>query len=229
MPHLQPGHPGLQCPRATGYHQLPDSLGNPLASDQYGYDANIRPASAAPPGKVAVAPGRRLSQTLSYDPASNVTSLATTQAAVPGKSGSGGLRARTSATTNRTVWCGQAIPAPSRSRQRHLWHRHALQQLEWCQLQQRLCLHASRAALARTAQRRQHPGTVPLLWQQHQHAAWTDRHVCHRLDLFEQIRPGVRQQLRQLGQRYQPHLQQHHRDPDLRPPRPFRQLECRLS
>ena len=30
------------------------------------------------------------SQTRSYDPASNVTSLATTQAAVPGSSGSGG-------------------------------------------------------------------------------------------------------------------------------------------
>ena len=54
------------------------------------------------------------SQTLAYDPASNVTSLATTQAAVPGASGSGGSESQNFCydEQNRLVWAGNSGTQP---------------------------------------------------------------------------------------------------------------------
>jgi hypothetical protein len=67
------------------------TTGSALADDQFGYDANLRPTSATATWQSGSGTsGSMLSQSRSYDPASNVISLATTQAAVPGSSGSGG-------------------------------------------------------------------------------------------------------------------------------------------
>ena len=74
---------------------------------------------------------------------------------------------------------GRQLRHPARSRQRHLWQRHPLQQLERSQLQQRLCLHAPGATLARAAQRHQFPAAVPLLGSSTT-AARIDRHLCQR-------------------------------------------------
>ena len=54
------------------------------------------------------------SQTLAYDPASNVTSLATTQAAVPGASGSGRSESQNFCydEQNRLVWAGNSGTQP---------------------------------------------------------------------------------------------------------------------
>ena len=54
------------------------------------------------------------SQTLDYDPASNVTSLATTQATVPGSSGSGGSESQNFCydEQNRLVWAGNSGTQP---------------------------------------------------------------------------------------------------------------------
>jgi hypothetical protein len=56
-----------------------------LSSEQYSYDANLRATGATATWlSGSGTSGTILSQSRSYDPASNVTSLSTTLAAVPG-------------------------------------------------------------------------------------------------------------------------------------------------
>ncbi len=91
------------------------TTGSALAADQFGYDANLRPTSASAtwqPGSGSS--GTVFSQNLSYDPASNVISLATTQAAVPGQSGSGGSESQNFCydEQNRLVWAGNSGTQP---------------------------------------------------------------------------------------------------------------------
>ena len=91
------------------------STGSALASDQFGYDANLRPTSASATWQSGSGSnGSMFSQTLAYDPASNVTSLATTQAAVPGASGSGGSESQNFCydEQNRLVWAGNSGSQP---------------------------------------------------------------------------------------------------------------------
>ncbi len=69
------------------------SSGGALMGEQFGYDANLRTTSATASWQGGSGnSGTAFSQTLAYDPASNLTSLSTTQAAVPGQSNSGGSR-----------------------------------------------------------------------------------------------------------------------------------------
>jgi len=91
-------------------------LGNPLAYEQFGYDANLLPTSASASWQSGSGTsGTIFSQTLVYDPASNVISLATTQAAVPGKSGSGGAESQNFCydEQNRFVWAGNSGTQPA--------------------------------------------------------------------------------------------------------------------
>jgi RHS repeat-associated protein len=91
------------------------STGSALAADQFGYDANLRPISAtATWGSGSGSSGTILSQNRSYDNASNVISLSTTQAAVPGQSGSGGSETQNFCydEQNRLVWAGNSGTQP---------------------------------------------------------------------------------------------------------------------
>ncbi len=86
-----------------------------LSSEQYSYDANLRAT-----GDTATwlsgsgSSGTILSQSKTYDPASNVTSLSTTLAAVPGTSGSGGSETQNYCYNeqNRLVWAGNSGTQP---------------------------------------------------------------------------------------------------------------------
>ncbi len=91
------------------------TTGSALASDQFGYDANLRPTSASATWQSGSGTsGSMLSQSRSYDPASNVISLSTTQAAVPGQSGSGGSESQNFCydEQNRLVWAGNSGTQP---------------------------------------------------------------------------------------------------------------------
>ena len=92
------------------------TTGSALANDQFGYDANLRPTStnATWQGGSGTS-GTILSQSRSYDPASNVISLSTTQAAVPGQSGSGGSETQNFCydEQNRLVWAGNSGTQPA--------------------------------------------------------------------------------------------------------------------
>jgi RHS repeat-associated protein len=92
-----------------------------IASEQYSYDANQRPTSLSAnwlPGSGTS--GQILNQSRSYDNASNVTSLTTTFAAVPGQTGSGGAQTENFCydEQNRLLWSGNGnwaagTPQPS--------------------------------------------------------------------------------------------------------------------
>jgi len=91
------------------------SLGNPLASDQFGYDADLHTLSASATWQSGSGTsGSMFSQNLTYDPASNVISSSLTQAAVPGKSGSGGSESQNFCydEQNRLVWAGNSGTQP---------------------------------------------------------------------------------------------------------------------
>jgi hypothetical protein len=87
------------------------STGGALAAEQFSYDANLRPtgATATWGGGSGNPSGSTLfGQTLSYDNASNVTSLSTTQAVVPNTTNSGGSETEAFCydEQNRLVWAG---------------------------------------------------------------------------------------------------------------------------
>jgi len=86
-----------------------------LSSEQYSYDANLRATGATATWlSGSGSSGTILSQSRSYDPASNVTSLSTTLAAVPGVSGSGGSETQNYCYNeqNRLVWAGNGGTQP---------------------------------------------------------------------------------------------------------------------
>ena len=86
-----------------------------LSSEQFGYDANLRPTSASATWlSGSGSSGTILSQNRTYDPASNVTNLSTTLAAVPGASGSGGSETQNFCydEQNRLVWAGNSGSQP---------------------------------------------------------------------------------------------------------------------
>ena len=91
------------------------TAGTGLASEQFGYDATLRPTSASATWlSGSGSSGTILSQSRTYDPASNVTSLSTTLAAVPGASGSGGSETQNFCydEQNRLVWAGNGGSQP---------------------------------------------------------------------------------------------------------------------
>jgi RHS repeat-associated protein len=101
---------------------LEDSLnfqtttGSQLATEQFVYDANLRATSSTATWQSGSgSSGTIFSQTRSYDPGSNVISLSTTQAVVPGKSGSGGSETENFCYNeqNRLVWAGNSGTQPS--------------------------------------------------------------------------------------------------------------------
>ena len=87
-----------------------------VASESFNYDANQRPLGLSAswlPGSGNS--GQILSQGWTYDNASNVTSVNTTFAAVPGQSGSGGSEVQNFCydSLNRLVWAGNGGTQPS--------------------------------------------------------------------------------------------------------------------
>src|SRR6266571_4191401 len=92
------------------------TTGTALAGEQFGYDANLRPTSMTATWQSGSGTnGTIFSQNLSYDPASNVISLSTTQAAVPGQTGSGGSETQNFCydEQNRLVWAGNSGTQPA--------------------------------------------------------------------------------------------------------------------
>ncbi len=91
------------------------STGSALASDAFTYDGNRRPTGATATWQSGSGnSGTIYSDTASYDPASNVISRSTTQAAVPGQSGSGGSETQNFCydEQNRLVWSGNSGTQP---------------------------------------------------------------------------------------------------------------------
>ncbi len=91
------------------------STGSALMNDQFGYDANLRPTSTTATWQSGSGnSGTAYSQSLSYDPASNLISLTTTLPAVPGYSGSGGSMTENFCydEQNRLVWAGNSGTQP---------------------------------------------------------------------------------------------------------------------
>jgi len=92
------------------------STGSSLATEQFGYDANLRTTSTTTTWQGGSGQsGTILSQGVSYDAASNVISLSTTQASVPGYSNSGGSETENFCydEQNRLVWAGNSGTQPS--------------------------------------------------------------------------------------------------------------------
>src|SRR5260370_1216690 len=92
------------------------STSSALADDQFGYDANLRVTSTTTTWQGGSGnTGAIFSEGSSYDNAGNVTSLATTQAAVPGQSGSGGSETQNFCydEQNRLVWAGNSGTQPA--------------------------------------------------------------------------------------------------------------------
>jgi len=92
------------------------TTGSALAADQFGYDADLRPTNASATWQSGSGTsGTLFSQSRVYDPASIVISLSTTQAAVPGSSGSGGSESQNFCydEQNRLVWAGTSGTQPA--------------------------------------------------------------------------------------------------------------------
>ncbi len=86
-----------------------------LATEQFSYDADLRPTSASATWQAASGnSGTIFSQSPHYDLASNVISLSTTQASVPGQSSSGGSETQDFCydEQNRLVWAGNSGTEP---------------------------------------------------------------------------------------------------------------------
>ena len=87
-----------------------------VASEQFSYDGDLRPIETnATWQSGSGTSGTILDQQRSYDPASNVTSLATTLVGVPGKSGSGGSETENFCynAQDKLVWAGNSGTQPS--------------------------------------------------------------------------------------------------------------------
>ncbi len=101
---------------------LPDTLSfststgaSGLATEQFGYDGDLRPTSAtAIWASSSGQSGSLFSQTRSYDNAGNVISLTTTQAQVQGQSASGGSQTENFCydDQNRLIWAGNSGTQP---------------------------------------------------------------------------------------------------------------------
>jgi len=94
---------------------LQTTAGSALASEQFGYDANERPTSTnASWQSGSGTSGTILTQSRSYDPASNVTSLSTVLSGVPGASNSGGSETQNFCydEQNRLIWAGNSGSQP---------------------------------------------------------------------------------------------------------------------
>jgi hypothetical protein len=86
-----------------------------LSSEQYSYDANLRATGASATWLSSSRnSGTILSQNRTYDPASNVTSLSTTLAAVLRVSGSGGSETQNFCydEQDRLIWAGNSGSQP---------------------------------------------------------------------------------------------------------------------
>jgi YD repeat-containing protein len=87
-----------------------------VASEQFSYDGDLRPIETnATWQSGSGTTGTILDQQRSYDPASNVISLSTTLAGVPGKSGSGGSETQNFCydEQDRLVWAGNSGTQPA--------------------------------------------------------------------------------------------------------------------
>ncbi len=92
------------------------SSGGALASEQFSYDANLRPTGTNGAWLSGSGnSGTLFAQSRSYDPAGNVTSLTTTEAAVTGQSSTGGSETQNFCydEQNRLVWAGNSGTQPS--------------------------------------------------------------------------------------------------------------------
>ena len=88
---------------------------NNVAQEQYSYDGNLRPIEATATWKAGSGnSGQIFDQSRSYDPASNVLSLTTTQASIPGQSHSGGSETENFCydEQDRLVWAGNSGTQP---------------------------------------------------------------------------------------------------------------------
>ncbi|HZU69775.1 MAG TPA: hypothetical protein VFA09_21060 [Ktedonobacteraceae bacterium] len=93
----------------VGSIALQTSTGSALATEQYGYDGDLRPTSMTATWQGGSGQsGTIYSQGIGYDPTSNVTSSTTTQAGVPGYSNSGGSETQVFCydEQNRLTWSG---------------------------------------------------------------------------------------------------------------------------
>jgi RHS repeat-associated protein len=89
--------------------------GGALATEQFGYDANLRPTSASATWQNGSgSSGTILSQSRSYDAVSNVTSVSTVLSPVPGVNNSGGSEVQNFCydEQNRLVWAGNSGTQP---------------------------------------------------------------------------------------------------------------------
>src|SRR5258708_4155330 len=87
-----------------------------IASESLSYDGDLRPSGTTATWQSGSgSSGNFFVQNLSYDPASNVTSLSTTQAAVPGTNNSGGSETQNFCydEQNRLVWAGNSGTQPA--------------------------------------------------------------------------------------------------------------------
>ena len=92
------------------------STGSALAAEQLSYDANLRVTSMTTSWQSGSGnTGTIFAENSSYDNASNVISLSTTQAAVPGFSGSGGSETQNFCydEQNRLLWAGNSGTQPA--------------------------------------------------------------------------------------------------------------------
>ncbi len=92
------------------------SSGTALADDQFTYDDDLRPVSDTASGQSGSGTtGTIFSDARTYDAIGNVTSVTTTQAAVPGQSNSGGSETENFCydAQNRLVWAGNEGSEPA--------------------------------------------------------------------------------------------------------------------
>ncbi len=100
----------------TGAINFRTTAGGPLAIDQFGYDGDLRLLSIQATWQSGSGnSGNILSQSLTYDSVGNLINLSTTQAAVPGQTGSGGSETQNFCydEQNRLVWAGNSGTQPS--------------------------------------------------------------------------------------------------------------------
>ncbi len=103
------GYNAQALPSSLNYQT---STGGQLAAQQFGYDGNLRVQSLATTwqGGSGNPSNNIFSQTLNYDPASNLINLSTAQAVVPSNTNSGGTETQVFCydEQNRLVWSGNS-------------------------------------------------------------------------------------------------------------------------
>src|SRR5258708_4666863 len=99
----------------SGINFLTSDGTSALANEQFTYDGNLRPSTTTATWQSGSgSTGQIFTQTRSYDAVSNVTSLLTTHAAVPGQTGSGGSETQNYCydEQNRLIWAGNSGTQP---------------------------------------------------------------------------------------------------------------------